>query len=472
MAKKSSTKFSRNDLRYWEERVYRPRYGRGEQFGKEAGSFAVRIQAHGERRGVSLRDTTKRNAAKSAMLLEKLIEAKGWDCGLLEFRGETPKPRNLLTLGEYFAEIEATGYFLPKTLRIYKTKVRRIAAEVGKVCLPGKVKKFDYINGGAKEWQNLVDKVPLQKLAPVCVREWQTNHLNKFLKNPAKYKSAKKTTNSCIRAGKAIFSGKVKNLLPHLILPDPCPFEDIKTAREEITRYRSEIRDADSLLLCGATELADATTESELQKFWEADGGTGKAPFPTPSESVRAALSAERKREAFKVLLIGLTAGLRRGEIDRLLWTQIDFERGQINVETTEVHQPKADSEGSIAVDPEVLELYRQWKKSSESRFVIAGVEPRVDSQKTHYRANRAEVELLTWLKSKGIKARNPIHSLRKEFGSIICERAGIYVASRLLRHASISMTAAIYTDNRKKVTSGLGSALSKRSRVQESQER
>jgi integrase len=466
MAKKSSTNFSRNDLRYWEERVYRPRYGRGDQFGKEAGSFAVRIQAHGERRGVSLRDTTKRNAAKSAMLLEKLIEAKGWDCGLLEFRGETPKPRNLLTLGEYFAEIEAIGYFQPRTLRIYKTKVRRIAADVGKVRLAGKVKKFDHINGGAEAWQNLVDKVPLQKLAPVCIREWQTNHLKNFHNNPAKYKSATKTTNSCIRAGKAIFSGEVKKLLPHLILPDPCPFEGIKTAREEITRYRSEIRDPESLLLCGAMELADATTESELQRFWEADGGTGKAPVPTPSESVRAVLSAERKREAFKVLIIGLTAGLRRGEIDHLLWTQIDFDNGQINVETTDVHQPKADSEGSILVDPEILELYRQWKESSESRFVIAGVEPRVDSQRAHYRANRAEVELLTWLKSKGIKARNPIHSLRKEFGSIICEKAGVYVASRLLRHASIAMTAAIYTDDRKKVTSGLGSALSKRSKV------
>ena len=466
MAKKSSSIFSRNDLRYWEDRVYRPRYGRGDQFGKEAGSFAVRIQAHGERRGVSLRDTTKRNAAKSAMRLEKLIEAKGWDCGLLEFRGEAPKPRNLLTLGEYFAEIEAIGCFLPKTLRIYKTKVRRIAAEVGGVRLPDKMKKFDYINGGAEAWQNLVDKVPLQKLAPACIREWQTNHLKNFLNNPAKHKSATKTTNSCIRAGKAIFAEKVKKRLPHLVLPEPCPFEDMKTAREGITRYRSEIRDPESLLLCGATELAEATTESEIQSLWEATGGSGKAPIPTPSESIRATLSAERKREAFKVLIIGLTAGLRRGEIDKLLWAQIDFGRGQINVETTDVHQPKADSEGSIMIDPEILELFKQWKESSESRFVIDGVDPKVGSERTHYRANRAQVELLTWLKSKGIKARNPIHSLRKEFGSIICAQAGVYVASRLLRHASIAMTAAIYTDDRKKVTSGLGSALSKRSKA------
>ena len=34
-------------------------------------------------------------------------------------------------------------------------------------------------------------------------------------------------------------------------------------------------------------------------------------------------------------------------------------------------------------------------------------------------------------------------------------------VASRLVRHANITITAAVYTDNRGRVTSGLGSALS-----------
>ena len=40
--------------------------------------------------------------------------------------------------------------------------------------------------------------------------------------------------------------------------------------------------------------------------------------------------------EAFKALLLAVGAGLRRGEIDRLLWRQIDFNAGVIHVETTE----------------------------------------------------------------------------------------------------------------------------------------
>ena len=83
-----------------------------------------------------------------------------------------------------------------------------------------------------------------------------------------------------------------------------------------------------------------------------------------------------------------------------------------------------------------------------------------MDSDSHHYRACRAHDELIQWLHSKGITARNPLHSLRKEFGSIVCHKAGVYVPSRLLRHASITMTASVYTDDRGRVTSGLGSAL------------
>jgi integrase len=92
---------------------------------------------------------------------------------------------------------------------------------------------------------------------------------------------------------------------------------------------------------------------------------------------------------------------------------------------------------------------------------VIEGVEPKTDTDNHHYRAGRAHAELIEWLHGKGLSARNPLHALRKEFGSMVCQKAGVYVASRLLRHANITMTAAVYTDDRGRVTSGLGSALS-----------
>jgi hypothetical protein len=87
VAKKNLTKFSTNDVRYWDARVHHPRYGAAKS-AKEAATFAVRIQAHGERRYVALPDTSKREAARSAMALYKLVDMHGWERGLAEFRGE------------------------------------------------------------------------------------------------------------------------------------------------------------------------------------------------------------------------------------------------------------------------------------------------------------------------------------------------------------------------------------------------
>lgn len=54
---------------------------------------------------MSLGETTVRKAAKAALKLYKLVEPLGWDRGLAEFRGEAPKPKNPLTLGDYLTEI-------------------------------------------------------------------------------------------------------------------------------------------------------------------------------------------------------------------------------------------------------------------------------------------------------------------------------------------------------------------------------
>jgi hypothetical protein len=44
-----------------------------------------------------------------------------------------------------------------------------------------------------------------------------------------------------------------------------------------------------------------------------------------------------------------------------------------------------------------------------------------------------------------------------------VCDRHGLYAASRALRHATPAITAAHYLDKKSRVTSGLGAALSDR---------
>jgi hypothetical protein len=49
---------------------------------------------------------------------------------------------------------------------------------------------------------------------------------------------------------------------------------------------------------------------------------------------------------------------------------------------------------------------------------------------------------------------------LRKEFGSLVNQKHGLYAASRALRHADISTSARHYIGKKERVTVGLGHLL------------
>ena len=53
----------------------------------------------------------------------------------------------------------------------------------------------------------------------------------------------------------------------------------------------------------------------------------------------------------------------------------------------------------------------------------------------------------------QGVDTMKPLHTMRKEIGSIIASEHGIFEASRYLRHSDIRITSAIYADKKKTVT-------------------
>jgi hypothetical protein len=108
-----------------------------------------------------------------------------------------------------------------------------------------------------------------------------------------------------------------------------------------------------------------------------------------------------------------------------------------------------------------VTALFQGWHAKATGLFVIeADVEPRTDTSYAHYRAQPHFDALIKWLRSKGVMALKPLHEMRKEFGSQLCAKAGIYVASRMLRHADIAITAQHYLDQKEPVTFGMGNLL------------
>ena len=155
-------------------------------------------------------------------------------------------------------------------------------------------------------------------------------------------------------------------------------------------------------------------------------------------------------------------AGLRRKEIDTLLWRQIDFERGTISIEVTPYYTPKTEqSLGLLKLDQEIVELFRGMKEEASGQFIIeSDTPPQPGARYAHYRGETIFKELIGWLRMHGIADQKPIHTLRKEAGSVVCQNRGLFAASRFLRHADIHITAQHYVDKKDRVTVGLGGLL------------
>jgi integrase len=235
--------------------------------------------------------------------------------------------------------------------------------------------------------------------------------------------------NAHLRNARSLFSVKALAFAgKRLALPDPPPFSGVKLeGRRATTRYSSRI-DPAALLLAAKTEL-----------------------YQKPD-----------RHEQFKIFCLALLCGLRKREIDTLLWQSVDLEKSVIRIERTEYFQPKSEeSAAEVDVAPELVTLLRKFKKTAEGEFVIQSRNPpRYQTSRANYRAETDFEALYAWLAGKGVTARKKLHELRKECGAVIANRMGIFAASRALRHSDIRLTSQYYADKKVRITTGLDSAL------------
>jgi hypothetical protein len=138
---------------------------------------------------------------------------------------------------------------------------------------------------------------------------------------------------------------------------------------------------------------------------------------------------------------------------------------GTLRILPTQWHALKThESAAELPVEPEILELFRGWRARATGPFVIESDRPPQPSRPVdydYYRAKPVFLSLLQWLREKGVQGNKPIHALRKMYGSMLCDRHGLVVASNGLRHADLATTASFYVDRRVRMTPGFGSAVS-----------
>jgi integrase len=128
----------------------------------------------------------------------------------------------------------------------------------------------------------------------------------------------------------------------------------------------------------------------------------------------------------------------------------------------TETFDTKTESsEREVFVDAGLIAELERFRTNATGAYVLESErQPKPGAAIASYRAEVTFDALKKWLRAHGITAHKPIHTLRKEFGSLVCESADIFTASRQLGHASIALTATYYTENRRRVAPQIGAML------------
>lgn len=403
--------FSKTDVRYWRARLFK----------RTGPDWHVQIAFAGHQDKFPLKTPNKDRAAKDALAIYDFFRGGGtWDDARAKFKPWTNKVEKIQspTIGEFISAIEAHSRINPVTLKSYTRKFRRLVAALKGI--KAGAEKFDRLVGAAK-YRLAVDSVKLADLKPAGIQKWKSDFTNAQRGNPKLQARAETTAQSIIRNSKSLFSAKVMKDLRtanvEMALPSPLPFEGVEIGRRVNHRYTSTI-DAAALASGAHIDLAIAEPEQ------------------------------------FKIFLLAFAVGLRRGEIDRLTWSQINWSKGQINVEVTAHGDTKSDSSiAPVDVDPAVMAIFEKFKKTASGDFVIEStVSPRPGVNWHHYRCACIFRRLNGWLRSKGVDTPNPIHTLRKEFGTLICQQFGIFAAAEALRHSDIRLTRAHYTERRGRI--------------------
>ena len=382
------------------------------------------MQHDGRRDFFPLQTPNKAAAAARARDIYLHLLAHGWESTLAMYTSEpVTRPARAgegapCTVGTFLEEVFRTTTNR-RAVEGYAIAFRTIIAD--SFGLSDDPKKYDYHAGGRAEWLGKVHRITLDQITPARIQDWKQAFLAKAGSDALALRKARISVNTLMRRARSLFSPKILRHL-HLRLPSPTPFEGIEFEPRQSMKYRSRI---------------------DLRALIEAADEDLKASDPA----------------CHAIFLLAVAAGLRRKEIDLLEWSSFRWEENAIRIQPTKFFHPKSeDSLGEIQVDEEVMAVFREYNANAKGPFVIPSpLSPKAVLRGDFYRCKRHFQRLSAWLRRQGVTDEKPLHTLRKEFGSLVNRAHGIHAASKALRHADINVTNNFYTDSRVRVTPGLG---------------
>ena len=178
-------------------------------------------------------------------------------------------------------------------------------------------------------------------------------------------------------------------------------------------------------------------------------GGSDDAPrvdapvdAPPPSPGVRFVSVTSARPELHPMLATAIYAGLRKGELFGLRWTDVQIDAGRIDVNRSYRLLPKSGKPRHLPIHPALAPILRAWRDrcpATEERLAFP-----VPSGPGHRMGRREDtLGLEDLLRAAGCHApAMPWHALRHSFAAhAVMGGASLYAVQRLLGHSSPLMT-------------------------------
>ncbi|MBS4028866.1 MAG: site-specific integrase [Ignavibacteriales bacterium] len=166
-------------------------------------------------------------------------------------------------------------------------------------------------------------------------------------------------------------------------------------------------------------------------------------PQQTPAffakEDFEMLLSLIKEQWLKETIMFAVCTGMRRGEILNLRWSNIDFERKTISIESDATFKVKCGKRRVLPMSDVCYFLLKQRHEKTVSEFIFTLNGKHIDKDWLSHLFKR-------YVRQAGMSERLKFHSLRSTFASwLVMSGTEIYAVSKLLGHGDVSVTTKHY---------------------------
>ena len=406
---------------YWRARLFRNSYRDRDGNTVEIPEYYVRMRREGLTKRVRLHTSDKDSAADEALRVSERLSREGWSA-ITDGQARLPSSPTIDEFCDLYRTATASMERSPRKISI-ATYTRSLC----QLCALAGVKQIRDLNRGAIEKARDAYRAKARK----------QGRLDSAIQN---------TISKVLRNAGACFATEARAIMQRQGINVENPFAGMKRT-QEIQPVASLPADVIARIWADLPQLRDGNPDAAVT-----DVGAFRKHYQKRQGRKARWLPVDFRRphpHAAACVLLALGAGLRRNECDKARWSWLKFDgKGDCFIQIGEESdfKPKGGTLRLIKIPREMHDALVRTRTDLFSPYVLGGQEsPKKTASGEGYRRPETFRAVNQWLRNRGVVGKNPLHRMRKQFGSELATEFGLFAAQKLLGHSSPTVTAKYY---------------------------